>query len=48
MAFSLKLFAAHVNFILAISPICLRENLHARLDFERKSEFFKVANKERR
>jgi hypothetical protein len=37
MVFSLKLFVAHVNFILDISTLCLRENFHARLDFERKS-----------
>jgi len=42
MIFSLKLFVAHLNFILDISTICLWENFHARLDFERKSEFFKV------
>jgi len=45
MIFSLNLFVAHVNFILDISNIWLRENFHARLDFERKSEFFKIAIK---
>lgn len=44
IVFSLKHCVAHVNFILGIAAICLRYYFHARLDFERKTEFFKVAN----
>ena len=38
-----KLRVAHKNFILDISTIWLRKNLHSRLDYERKFQFFKVA-----
>ena len=44
IAFSPKLRVAHENFILDISTICLRQNLHSRLDYEQKFQFFKVAS----
>ena len=43
MVFLPELCVAHENFILDISTICLRRNLHSRLDYEQTIKFFKVA-----